>query len=196
MKLYFSPGACSLADHIAMHEAGLAFEAVQVNLRAKTLSDGRDYKAINPKGYVPALEFNDGQVLTENVAILSWIGDQSAALTPKDDFARYRQLEMLTFISTEIHKSFGPLFTPGTSDEDKAKATAKITGRLAILGERLQTADYLLGDDVSTADCYLFVMLTWAKRMGITIPDPMPAFFARMAERPAVKAAMQHEGLL
>lgn len=195
MNLYFAPGACSLADHIALHEAGLNFEAVQVDLRAKTLKDGRDYKQINPKGYVPALQFDDGHVLTENIAILNWIADQSEALKPANSFAAMRQLEMLAFISTEIHKSFGPLFNPNTPDADKEATRNKIIGRMGIVAEKLKTSDYLLGEAVSTADCYLFVMLMWAKRMNLTPPEPLPAFFARMSERPAVQAALKHEGL-
>ena len=122
MILYFAPGACSLADHIALHEANLTFDRVKVDLKTHTTEDGRDFTKINPKGYVPALALEGGELLTENIAILSWIADQAPALAPSGALGRYRLLETLAFISTEIHKSFKPFFTPGAADVDKAKA--------------------------------------------------------------------------
>jgi glutathione S-transferase len=194
MKLYLSPGACSLADHIALHEADIAFDRVTVDLKARRTDDGRDYTQINPKGYVPALEFDDGQVLTENVAILSWVADQSPKLTPTGALGRFRLLEAMAYISTEIHKAFKPFFRPGATDVDKAEAAQTIGKRLAFLADRL-TSDYLFGGQVSVADIYLFVMLTWAKKNAIPLPVPLPAFFARMMARPAVQRALKHEGL-
>lgn len=194
MKLYLSPGACSLADHIALHEAGIAFDRVTVDLKAKRTDDGRDYAQINPKGYVPALEFDDGQLLTENIAILSWVTDQAPKLAPHGELAQFRLLEMLAFISTEIHKGFKPLFTQGSTDADKAAAKEAIGKRLAQVAARL-TGDYLFGAEVSVADAYLFTMLTWARKSSIALPDPLPAFFDRMSHRPAVKQALHHEGL-
>jgi len=192
--LYYSPGACSLADHIALHEAKLSFDRVKVDLKTHTTEDGRDFATINPKGYVPALVLDGGELLTENIAILSWIADQAPSLAPTGPLGRYRLLEALAFISTEIHKSFKPFFMPGASDADKAKASQAITGRLALLAGQLDGA-YLFGENAGVADAYLYVMLTWAKKNQVAIPEPLGAFFDRMSERPAVKLALRHEGL-
>jgi glutathione S-transferase len=191
MKLYLSPGACSLADHIALHEAGLDFTCVRVDLKAKRTEDDQDYWQVNPKGYVPALELDDGDRLTENVAILSWIADQAPALAPDGSLGRYRLLEMLAFISTELHKSFKPFFAGG-SDEEKAKAKATLENRFGYAASRLE-GDFLYGPRFSVADAYLFVMLTWAKKNGISLPPPLLAYFDRVAARPAVKLALSHE---
>ena len=193
MKLYLAPGACSLAGHIALHEAGLTFDRINVDLRSKRTEDGRDYNEINPKGYVPALVLDDGQMLTENVAILDWIADRCQRLAPKGEHAHSRMLEMLAFISTEIHKQFGRTFFP-TSDAEKDAAFQKIDKRLAYIAERLKS-DYLFGPEMTVADAYLFVMLRWAAMKGRPLPDPLPAYKARMEARPAVKLALQHEGL-
>lgn len=194
MKLYYAPGACSLASHIALHEAGLTFEHIKVDLRAKTTGQGDDFRAINVKGYVPALQLDDGEVLTENIAVLDWIADQSPALRPDSALGRTRQLELLAFISTEIHKSYKPYFAGG-SDEDKAKAATLIKQRFAVLADQL-TGHYLSGDRPSAPDFYLFVMLLWAGKQGIDVPDRLRAFRDRMMGRDAVTTAMQHEGLL
>lgn len=194
MILYYSPGACSLADHIALHEAGLAFERVKVDLKRHTTEDGRDYTAINPKGYVPALVLDDGELLTENIAILSWIADQAPRLMPAGALGRYRLLETLAFISTEIHKAFKPYFTPDATDADKKRAGETIARRLALIAGQLE-GGYLFGADVSVADAYLFVMLTWAGKNAIEIPPALNAFAERMRARPAVQLALQHEGL-
>ena len=194
MKLYYSPGACSLADHIALHEAGLSFDHEKVDLKAKTTESGGDFTEINPKGYVPALEVADGVVLTENIAILDWIADQKASLAPAGDMGRYWLLEMLAFISTEIHKSFKPFFAGG-SDEEKAKAGAVIVKRMSYLADTME-GDYLFGAAVSAADCYLFVMLLWAAKNQVDAPATLVAFRERMMTRPAVQEAMRHEGLI
>lgn len=194
MKLYYSPGACSLADHIALHEAGLKFDRVKVDLKLGRTEDGGDYALTNPKGYVPALQFDDGQVLTENIAILSWIGDQAPALAPKGPMAKYRLLEMLAFISTEIHKGFKPFFKSDASDAEKAAAGEQIGKRLSFLAERLKS-DFLLGDAMSVADAYLFVMLMWAGKNGLAIPETLAAYSARLKTRPAVRLSLEHEGL-
>ncbi|MDB5428567.1 MAG: glutathione S-transferase domain protein [Phenylobacterium sp.] len=194
MKLYIAPGACSLADHIALHEAGFDFGRVMVDLKTKRTDDGRDYMQINPKGYVPALQFDDGQVLTENIAILSWVADQDPSLAPSGPMGRYRLLEMLAFISTEIHKGYKPFFRPDASDAEKAMAGETIAKRLAYLAGNLKD-DYLFGDRPGVADAYLFVMTLWAQKVGLTLPDPLPAFVARMKARPAVRLALEHEGL-
>ncbi|MGH6908698.1 MAG: glutathione binding-like protein [Phenylobacterium sp.] len=193
MKLFYSPGACSLADHIALHEAGLKFARVRVDLKAKRTEEGADYSQINPKGYVPALQFDNGDVLTENIAILSWISDQSPALAPKGPMGRFRLLEMLGFISTEIHKAFKPFFS-GASDADKAAAGEQINKRLTFLADNLKS-DYLLGDAATVADAYLFVMLMWSSHTGVTIPPALAAYSERMRARPAVTLALEHEGL-
>lgn len=193
MKLYYSPGACSLADHIALHEAGLKFDHEKVDLKAKTTESGGDFTEINPKGYVPALEVSDGVVLTENIAILGWIADQKASLAPAGDMGRYWLLEMLAFISTEIHKSFKPFFS-GAGDDEKAKAKAAIEKRFGQIADMME-GDYLFGDSVSVADAYLFVMLLWAKKNAIDLPADLAAFHERMMARDAVQTAMKHEGL-
>jgi glutathione S-transferase len=194
MKLYYAPGACSLADHIALHEAGLDFKWVKVDLKAKRTEDGGDYNQINPKGYVPALQFDDGEVLTENIAILSFVADKAPQLTPEGRLGHFRLLEMLAFISTEIHKSFKPFFIPGSTDAEKKAAGETIGKRLGYLAERMK-GDYLFGSRFTVADAYLFVMCLWAQKNGVALPDPLPAFVARMKTRPAVRLALEHEGL-
>src|SRR4051812_30041645 len=150
MKLYLSPGACSLADHIALHEAGFDFDRVKVDLRAKRTEDDRDYTQINPKGYVPALEFDDGDILTENIAILSWIADQDPSLVPDGAMGRVRLLETLAFISTEIHKGFKPFFAQG-SPEEIQKAAETLHKRFSYLASQLK-GDFLFGPRFSVAD--------------------------------------------
>ncbi|MDQ2879204.1 MAG: glutathione S-transferase N-terminal domain-containing protein [Pseudomonadota bacterium] len=194
MKLYYSPGACSLADHIALHEAGLAFDHVKVDLKAKKTEAGEDFTTINPKGYVPALTLDSGGIVSENIAILDWIAQQAPQLAPSGAMGRTHLLEALAYISTEVHKNFKPFFA-GASDDEKKKAGEAITKRLQYLADTMQ-GDYLFGADVSTADAYLFVMLLWAAKNGVTIPDPLPAFRNRMMARDAVKTAMTHESLI
>ena len=194
MKLYLSPGACSLADHIALHEAGLDFDRIKVDLKIGRTEDGRDYRQINPKGYVPALEFDDGEVLTENIAILSLAADKAPGLTPEGAFGRFRLLEMLAFISTEIHKAFKPLFKADAGEAEKAAAREILGKRFGYIA-RAMKGDYLFGGRLSAADPYLFVMCMWARKNGLALPDPLPAFMARMETRPAVRLALEHEGL-
>jgi glutathione S-transferase len=193
MKLYLTPGACSLADHIAMHEAGLAFDRIRVDLETKRIENGEDYTKINPKGYVPALVLDDGQLLTENVAILSWVAERDPKLAPGGELGRTRLIEMLAFLSTELHKPFARLFFP-TSDAEKTAAENAIRKRLDFVAGRLR-GDYLFGDQFSVADAYLYVMLRWAPMQGLELPEPLPAFIERMEARPAVRLALQHEGL-
>ncbi|HXV01384.1 MAG TPA: glutathione binding-like protein [Caulobacteraceae bacterium] len=193
MKLYLAPGACSLADHIALHEAGMTFDRVRVDLKAGQTHDGSDYKRINPKGYVPALRLDDGEVLTENIAILSWVADQAPALAPKGPLARYRLLEMLAFISTEVHKAFKPFFAGG-SEADKTKAAETIERRLSFLAEGMEH-DYLFGEAFTVADAYLFVMEMWARKNGLSLPGRLAGHFERMNARAAVRQALEHEGL-
>ena len=194
MKLYYAPGACSLADHIALHEAGMSFGHEKVDLKAKRTESGADYTTINPKGYVPALTLDTGETLSENVAILDWIAHQDTALKPSGPMGHTHLLEALAYISTEIHKSFKPFFS-GAGDEEKSKAGEMILKRMGYLAETMQ-GDFLFGSDVSVADCYLFVMLLWAQKNGLEAPAKLAAFRGRMMERPAVHKAMTHEGLI
>ncbi len=194
MKLYYAPGACSLADHIALHEAGMSFGHERVDLKAKRTESGADYTTINPKGYVPALTLDTGETLSENVAILDWIAHQDTALKPRGPMGHTHLLEALAYISTEIHKGFKPFFS-GAGDEEKSKAGEMILKRMRYLAETMQ-GDFLFGPDVSVADCYLFVMLLWAQKNGLEAPAKLAAFRGRMMERPAVHKAMTHEGLI
>jgi glutathione S-transferase len=193
MKLYLTPGACSLADHIALHEAGLAFDRVRVDLRTKRTEDGSDFNEVNPKGYVPALVLDDGQLLTENVAILSWVADRAPKLAPGGDMGRIRLVERLAFIGSELHKPFIRAFFP-TGDAEKQAAEDILRRRLAFIAEQLP-GEYLFGSEASVADAYLYVMLRWAGMQKLDVPEPLPAFIERMEARPAVQQALQHEGL-
>ena len=193
MKLYLAPGACSLADHIAMHEAGLEFDRIRVDLRTRRTESGEDFNAINPKGYVPALVLDDGQLLTENVAILYWVAERAPALAPGGELGRIRLIEMLAFIATELHKPFVRFFFP-TSDAEEQAAQDAIRKRLGFIADRLH-GDYLFGSECSVADAYFYVMLRWARAKELELPEPLPAFFDRMEARPAVQLALQHEGL-
>lgn len=194
MKLYYSPGACSLADHIALHEAGLSFEHEKVDLRAKRTEGGADFTAINPKGYVPFLELDSGETLGENIAILDWVAHQSDALAPSGPMGHTRLIEALAFISTEVHKKFYPFFAGGSGDE-KAKAGETILKRLGYLSDTMK-GDFLFGDTVSAADCYLFVMLLWAKNFSLDVPSRLAEYRERMMKLPSVQEAMKHEGLI
>lgn len=195
MKLYYAPSACSLADHIALAETGLTYDLAKVDLKAKTVEGGGDYLAVNPKGYVPALELDDGTIITENIAILSYLADRVGTLIPPSGIAHIRALELLAFISTEIHKSFKPFFNPAASEAEKDEATGILAKRFAYLGETLGTRPYLLGDDLTVVDCYAYVMLRWAAKNALEIPDNLHEFAARMRARPAVGRALGEEGL-
>jgi glutathione S-transferase len=191
LKLYFSPGACSLADHIALLEVGAKFEAVAVDIKTKRTADGEDFRTINPKGYVPALVLDDCETLTENIAVLDWISDQYPQLRRNGALSRTRQLEMLAFVSTELHRAFKPMWHGG-SDAEKAKAREELT-RLFDFTAKQMIGDYLFGDELSVADCYLFVMLRWADNFGIAVPDTLLKLQWRMEQRPAVRMAMARE---
>ena len=201
MKLYYAPGACSLSPHITLCESGLPFDLVKVDLKAKTTEAGDDYTKINPKGSVPALGLDDGTVLTEGPAIVQMIADKAAAksLAPANGSTeRYRLQEWLNFISTDLHKSFGPLFAPTLSDETKQFFKDRIAKYFGYADKQLAGKDYLMGSQFSVADGYLFVMLSWAERMKIDISafPNLTAYKARVAARPAVIKAMTSEGLL
>ncbi|CAH2398562.1 glutathione S-transferase C-terminal domain-containing protein [Mesorhizobium ventifaucium] len=194
MKLYYSPLACSLADHIALLEAGAPFERESVNLKTKRTASGADFNDVARKGYVPALVLDSGEVLTENIAVLDWLAMEYPALGVPENLGRTRVLEALAFISTEVHRSFKPMWH-ASSDGQKAQARATISRLLDILSGNL-AGDYLFGAKPSVADFYLFVMLLWAERFDVTVPAPLIALRKRMASRPAVQEAMRQEGLI
>ena len=199
MKLYYSPGACSLHPHIMLREAGLKFDLVRVDLRAHKLAGGGDdYYGVNPKGYVPLLELDDGSRLTEGAIIDQFVADKNpdARLLPKaGTMERYRAQEWLHFIATELHKQFSPLFYPTTPEEVKAQQRQKIGGRFDLIEKTLSKQPYLLGDDFSAPDAYLFNMLRWTEHTGIDRSKwpALVAFFDRVAQRPNVKAALEAE---
>ncbi len=194
MKLYYSPLACSLADHIALREAGFAFDLERVDLRTHRTETGMDFHTVSAKGYVPALILDDGEMITENVALLDWIAGQSPALTVTGPLGRTRVLEALTYITTEIHRAFKPMWHAGTPAE-KAGAAAAVQKLMAPLEASL-AGDFLFGDTPSAADFYLFVMLLWAERFGVETPDRLTALRDRLRARPAVRAAMTAESLI
>lgn len=201
MKLYFSPGACSLSPHIVLCEAGLAFETETVSLSTKTTASGQDYKTINPKGSVPALQLDDGQILTEGPAVIQYLADlaPSTQLAPAaGSIARYRLMEWLNFISTELHKGFSPLFNPATPDLSKQMARDALAVRFDIVAHQLESADYLLGAQFSVADAYLFTVLRWTEAMQFDMGrwPAIAAYQTRIAARPAVRSAMLAEGLI
>ncbi len=201
MKLYFAPGACSLSPHIVVRELGLPVEIRKVNSKEKTIEGGGDYWKINARGYVPALELDNGEILTEGPAIVQYLADQKpeARLAPKaGTLERYRLQEWLNFITSEVHKQFSPLFRPTTPEDYKPIAKEYIARRFDWLDKQLAGKDYLMGSQFTVADAYLFVMLTWTKPTGIEL-DKWPnlsAYRKRVAARPKVKEAMQAEGLL
>ena len=201
MKLYYSPGACSLSPHIALHEAGLTFEAVPAPTKTHQLPDGTDYYTINPLGYVPLLELDNGERLREGPAIVQYIADQvpQKNLAPANgSMARYRMQEWLTFIGMELHRGFGPLFNPATPEEVKVAAKEKLAGRLKWVDGELAGKQYLMGDTFSVADGYLFTVTSWAPRVGVDITAlaNLATYRERVGARPAVQAAMKAEGLL
>ncbi len=201
MKLYYSPGACSLSPHIVLRESGLAFEPVLASTKTHKLLDGTDYYTINPKGYVPLLELDNGERLSEGPAIVQYIADQVPAkklAPPAGTMARYRLQEWLNFITSELHKGFSPLFNPATPEEYKTLARTKVISRLNWVDTQLEGKNYLMGEEFSVADAYLFTVSGWTAPLGIDISamKSLSAFRARMAARPAVQEAMKAEGLL
>ena len=201
MKLYYSPGACSLSPHIALHESGLQFEHVKAPTKTHKLPDGTDYYSINPLGYVPLLELDDGTRLTEGPAIVQYIADQvpEKNLAPANGTVARAQLQSwLNFIATEIHKGFSPLFSPTTPAEYKTIAIDRLLARLQWVDGELAGKQYLMGDQFSVADPYLFTVTNWAPAVGVDITGlaNLAAFRQRVAARPAVQTAMKEEGLL
>ena len=201
MKLYYSPGACSLSPHIALLEAGLPYDLVKVDLKAKKLENGDDYLKVNPKGQVPALVLDNGEVVTEGAVIVQMIADKASAknLAPAAGSPeRYRLQEWLNFITTELHKNFSPLFQPAIPDEVKTFFKDRIKGKFKYADSKLAGQDYLMGKQFTVADGYLFVMLKWAERTGMDLAEfkNLMAFKDRVAARPNVQAALKMEGLL
>lgn len=201
MKLYYSPGACSLSPHIVLHEAGLPCGLVLASTKTHKLPDGTDYYTINPKGSVPLLELDNGERLTEGPAIVQYLADQvpDRKLAPAfGTMARYRLMEWLNFITSELHKSFGAFFTPGMPDDAKALYRNRLRQRLQYVDEQLAGKSYLMGDDFTVADAYLFTVSNWTIPTQVDISDlaNLQAFRERMLARPSVQAAMKHEGLI
>jgi glutathione S-transferase len=198
MKLYFAPGACSLSPHIVLREAGLPFDLEKVDLTAKRTKSGADYTSVNPKGYVPALELEGGQVLTEGPAIVQYIADQKPATKlapPAGSMDRYRLQEWLSFITSELHKNFSAMFNSKTPDAYKEIAKANIARRLDLIDKNLQGKDYLMGSTFTVADAYLYTILTWAPHVGIDLGKwpAIKAYSERVGTRPAVRAALDAE---
>jgi glutathione S-transferase len=201
VKLYLKPGACSLSPHIVLEEAGLSYETEVVDLASKVTATGANYLTINPKGYVPALLLDSGELLTEGPAIVQYLADLVPAkkLAPANGtLARYQLQSWLTFIGTEIHKNFSPLFNPAASADIKDAARANLTRRLAYTNEQLEGKSFLMGEDYSVADAYLFVVLSWAKYLQLDLSAwaNLGAFLGRVGARPAVQAALKAEGLI
>jgi len=201
MKLYYSPGACSLASHIALYETGLPFETDQIIKTTKMTVGGENFMHLNPKGYVPAIKLKDGSVLTEGAAVLQYIADQKpdSGLAPKaGTMERYRLQEWLTFISSEIHKSYSPFFNKDASEDTKNIARNNLNRRLPHVEIQLANKPYLMGNRFTVADAYLFVVVNWSKHVGFDL-GPFPKiqeYLARIGARPAVQAALKAEGLL
>ena len=201
MKLYYSPGACSLSPHIALLEAGLPYDLVKVDLKAKKLENGDDYLKVNPKGQVPALGLDNGELMTEGPVIVQMIADKVAGknLAPAIGTAeRYRLQEWLNFITTELHKNFGPMFSPVLADDAKAFFKDRVMAKFKYVDGALAGRDYLMGKQFTVADGYLFTMLSWAERMkfDLTALPNLLAYKARVAARPMVQQALTKEGLM
>ena len=200
MKLYYSPGACSQAPHILFHEIGLDHEAVRVDLKSKTLENGGDYLAINPKGAVPALELDSGEVLTENAVVLQYIGDRASwpeVLPPIGQFRRYRVLEMVNFITTELHKRFSFLFNREAPEAVKEFVRRDLAKKLDWMDNRLGDGPFVMGEELTLPDPYLFVIARWTdKIIGLDNWPNLRAFYERMMERESVRNVLRFEGLL
>ena len=200
MKLYYSPGACSLSPHIVLLEAGLPYDLVKVDLRAKKLENGDDYLKVNPKGQVPALALDSGELVTEGPVIVQMLADKAPAKNlapPRDSAERYKLQEWLNYITAELHRNIGPLFSPALSDDAKAFFKDRATGKFKYLDGQLAGRDYLMGKQFTVADAYLFVMLSWADLMKFDLSglSNLMAYKGRGAARPKVREALTKEGL-
>lgn len=201
MKLYYSPGACSLAPHIVAHELGLPLSLEKVDTKTKQTASGGDFYTINPKGYVPALQLDDGEVLTEGPVVSQYLADlkPAAGLAPANGtLARYRLQEILGYINSEIHKSYSPLFNPATSAETREERLQYLRKRYALIENRLKQSTFITGEQFTVADAYLFTVTNWARHVKLDLSEfpTLQAYQQRIAARPAVQAAMQAEGLL
>jgi len=201
MKLFYSSGACSLSPHIVAREAGIELSLQKVDLKTKTIAAEGDFFAINPKGYVPTLQLDDGEILTEGPTIVQYLADlkpEKGLAPPAGTMARYHLQEWLGFVNSELHKSYSPLFRPDTPAETRADRQAYLNKRYAVVEKHLAGRPYLMGDKFTVADAYLFTVTNWAAKVKLDL-SPFPnlrAFQERVAARPAVKAAMQEEGLI
>lgn len=199
MKLYYTPGACSLNPHIVLREAGLKFDLEKVDLGTHKTDKGADFYRINPKGYVPALELDNGQLLTENSAIVQYIADQKpeAKLAPANGtLERYRVQEWLSFIGTEIHKTFGPLWNPKIGEAEKKPIHDRISKRFDFVAQNLEGKQFLMGSQFTLPDAYMFVMFQWTKALGPDVTGRVPAlkaYYERLSARPSIKAALEAE---
>ena len=201
MKLYYFPGACSLSPHIVLHELGLPVELERVDLVSKMTESGDDFLAINPKGFVPALQLGNGQVLTEGPVIVQYLADQvpdKNLIPPAGSMARYRVMEWLNYIATDLQKGFAPLFNPDTNDDTRATVHGNLTQHFEYIASQLAKSAHIAGERFSVADALLFVVLNWAQYVALDLaPWPaLQAYLLQIAARPAVKAAMQAEGLI
>ncbi|MEK6669066.1 glutathione transferase GstA [uncultured Aquabacterium sp.] len=201
MKLYLKPGACSLSPHIVLQEIGLAHETEAVDLARKVTASGANFLDINPKGYVPALMLDDGTLLTEGPAIVQYLADlhpEAKLAPPNGSLARYQLQSWLTYIGTELHKNFTPFFNPAASAEMKTQAGAMLQRRFALVESELASKSYLMGEDFTVADAYLFTVTSWAKfiHFDLSAFPQLQAFQTRMAARPAVQRALKAEGLI
>ncbi len=201
MKLFYSSGACSLSPHIVASEAGIALELQKVDLKTKTMTTEGDYLAINPKGYVPALQLDNGELLTEGPTIVQYLADlkpQTGLAPPAGTLPRYRLQEMLGYINSELHKTYSPLFNPATPAETRAEREAYLRRRYGLVEKQLEAGKYLFGETFTVADAYLFVVTNWARMVNFSLAEfpNVRAFQERVAGRPAVQAAMRAEGLI
>lgn len=200
MKLYYSPGACAMSVQIVLRELGKKFDLVKVDLRAKTTADGGDYKTVNPKGYVPALTLEDGETLTEASVIVQWLADHNSDKQLLPEFGtkeRYRAMEWLNFVSTEIHKGFSPMFNPALADDAKKILQEKLTLRLEYLNNHFSNSDYMLGNQFSVVDAYTYNVLRFARPLKIDLGKfpTVLGFMEKIQSRPSVRASIEAEGL-
>ena len=199
MKLFYSPGACSLSPHIVALEADLAIQLEKTDLASKKTATGQDFTTINPKGYVPTLQLDDGAILTEGPVIVQYLADKapgSKLIPATGTMERYRVLEWLNFISTELHKSFSPFFNPASTDARKQDAKAYLERRFKTVEDQLAKHEYIAGDQFTVADAYLFTVLSWGKFVSLELPEALQAYVGRVFQRPAVQQALKEEGLL
>lgn len=202
MKLYFAPGTCSLAPHVVAHEIGIALEIEKVNIKTdRRTASGKHLQEITPKEYVPVLELDDGEILTEGQVIAQYLADlkpEHGLAPPQGTFERYRLLELLGYINSELHKGYSPLFDPGNTSEQRTVHASQLRKRYALIEHILEKTPYLLGDSFSVADAYLFTVTNWARTAKLDVSDfpALAAFQQRVGQRPAVRAAMRAEGLL